>query len=84
MHIILMNTNHNIAYKHNEVMVQKKLVTVHSVMNKITGELLFIMPLTVGFIDLRYSVAIVSAVAAFAAAQEGIYIRMGDYGIQES
>ena len=55
--------------------VQKKLVTVHSVMNKITGVLLFIMPLTVRFIDFRYSAAIVCAIAAFAAVQEGHFIR---------
>ena len=57
--------------------VQKKLVTVHSVMNKITGVLLFILPFTVGMIDFRYSAAIVCAAAAFAAMQEGHYIRTG-------
>lgn len=57
--------------------LQKKLVTVHSVMNKITGGLLFVLPLTAGFIDLRYSAAIVSAIAVFAAVQEGHYIRTG-------
>ena len=55
--------------------VQKRLVTVHSVMNNITGVLLFILPLTVRMIDLRYSVAAVCAIAAFAAVQEGYYIR---------
>ena len=35
------------------------------------------MPLTAGFIDLRYSAAIVSAIAVFAAVQEGHYIRTG-------
>ena len=58
--------------------VQKKIVTVHSVMNKITGVLLFVLPLTVKFIDLRYSAAIVCAVAVFAAIQEGHYIRTGN------
>ena len=57
--------------------VQKKLVTVHSVMNKITGMLLFVLPLTVRIIDFRYSAAIVCAAAAFAAVQEGHYIRTG-------
>ena len=59
--------------------VQKKLVTVHSVMNKITGVLLFVLPLTVRIIDLRYSIAVVCAVATFAAIQEGHYIRTGRY-----
>ena len=48
---------------------------VHSVMNKITGGLLFVLPLTVRVIDLRYSAAIVCAVATFAAMQEGHLIR---------
>ena len=57
--------------------VQKKLVTVHSVMNKITGGLLFLLPLTVRIINFRYSVAIVCAIATLAAIQEGHYIRTG-------
>ncbi|MBR4622406.1 MAG: CDP-alcohol phosphatidyltransferase family protein [Ruminococcus sp.] len=59
------------------LVLQKKFVTVHSIMNKITGALLFILPLTVRFIDLRYSAATVCAIAAFAAVQEGHYIRTG-------
>ena len=35
--------------------VQKQFVAIHSVMNKVTGLLLFILPLTLSFIDLRYS-----------------------------
>ena len=57
--------------------VQKKFVSVHSIMNKITGFLLFALPLTIKFIDLRYSAAVVCAVATFAAIQEGHYIRTG-------
>ncbi|MBQ7714272.1 MAG: CDP-alcohol phosphatidyltransferase family protein [Clostridia bacterium] len=57
--------------------VLKKLVTVHSVMNKIAGALLFILPLTVRIIDFRYGAAIVCVVAAVAAVQEGHYIRTG-------
>lgn len=57
--------------------VQKRFMTVHSVMNKITGGLLFALPLTVRFIDLRCTAAIVCAAATFAAVQEGHYIRTG-------
>lgn len=57
--------------------VRKKLVTVHSVMNKITGGLLFVLPLTVRIINFRYSATIVCAIAAFAAVQEGHTIRTG-------
>lgn len=55
--------------------VQKRLVAVHSVMNKITGLLLFILPLTLSIIDLKYSGAFVCALATFSAIQEGHYIR---------
>lgn len=60
-----------------DVMVQKKFVAVHSVMNKVTGALLFILPLTLSTIDLKYSAIVVSMVATFAAIQEGYYIRTG-------
>ena len=54
---------------------QKKLVTPHTVMNKVTGALLFILPFTLPVLDIRYTAPIVCAVAAFAAVQEGHYIR---------
>lgn len=57
--------------------MQKRLVVVHSIMNKVTGALLFVLPLTIRIIELRYSIAIVCAVATFAAIQEGHYIRTG-------
>ena len=57
--------------------VQKKLVAVHSVMNKVTGVLLFILPLTLSIIPLTYSAIPVCAVATFAAVQEGHLIRSG-------
>ncbi len=55
--------------------VQRKLVAVHSVMNKVTGVLLFILPLTFSIIPLIYSAIPVCAVATFAAVQEGHFIR---------
>ena len=55
--------------------VQKQFVSVHSTMNKITGLLLFVFPLTLAFIDLKYSAAVVCAFATFAAIQEGHFIR---------
>ena len=55
----------------------KELVAAHTVMNKVTGIVLFILPLTITRIDLKYSGALVSAVATFAAIQEGHYIRTG-------
>ena len=57
--------------------VQKKLVAVHSVMNKATGALLFLLPLTIPAVPLEYSAVIVCAAATFAAIQEGHFIRTG-------
>ena len=55
--------------------MRKKMVVLHTVMNKVTGILLFMLPLTLTAFDLKYSGAIVSAVATFAAIQEGHLIR---------
>jgi CDP-diacylglycerol--glycerol-3-phosphate 3-phosphatidyltransferase len=60
--------------------VKKKIITPHTVMNKVTGVLLFILPLTLRIIDLRISGSLVCAVATFAAIQEGHYIRTGREG----
>ena len=57
--------------------VQKKLVAVHSVINKATGALLFLLPLTIPAVPLEYSAVIVCAAATFAAIQEGHFIRTG-------
>jgi CDP-diacylglycerol--glycerol-3-phosphate 3-phosphatidyltransferase len=55
--------------------IQKQFVAIHSLMNKVTGLLLFILPLTLSFINLRYSAVVVCLVATFAAIQEGHFIR---------
>ena len=57
--------------------MRKKLIVLHTIMNKVTGILLFVLPLTFTFIDLKYSGTFVSAVATFAAIQEGHLIRTG-------
>ena len=58
---------------------QKAFVSVHSVINKVTGGLLFAFPLTLNFIDLKYSAAAVCVVATAAAIQEGftVWVRSG-------
>lgn len=56
---------------------QKAFVAVHSVINKVTGALLFIFPLTLALVDLKYSAAVVCAVATAAAVYEGYLIRAG-------
>jgi len=55
--------------------VQKQFVAVHSVMNKVTGTLLFLLPLTLSFIGLKYSATVICVIATFAAIQEGHFIR---------
>ena len=55
--------------------VQKRFVTVHSTMNKVVGLLLFVFPLSISFLDLKYTAAIVCIFATFAAIQEGHFIR---------
>ena len=57
--------------------LRKRFVALHTVMNKVTGVLLFALPLTLGFVDVRLSGAAVCAAATFAAVQEGHYIRTG-------
>ena len=57
--------------------IQNKLATVHSFMNKFTGVVLFVLPLTFWIIDLKYSGIAVCTIATFAAVQEGHFIRTG-------
>ena len=57
--------------------MRKRFVSVHSAMNRITGVLLFALPLTLPVIDLRYSGLVACIVATFAAIQEGHIIRTG-------
>lgn len=57
--------------------VEKQFVSVHTVANKITGLLVFLLPLTMAVVELRYSALVVCMVATFAAIQEGHIIRIG-------
>ena len=57
--------------------IQKRFVILHTITNKLTAALLFILPLTLQFVDLSYSAVIVCCFATFAAIQEGHYIRTG-------
>ena len=55
--------------------VQKTFISVHSAMNKVTGVLLFLLPLTIPIFPLKYSAVIVCTVATLASIQEGHLIR---------
>ena len=48
----------------------KKLMSPHSVLNKVTGLLLFLLPMTISFIELTYTLPFVCAVATAAAIHE--------------
>ena len=52
---------------------RKKLVVLHTVLNKITGLLLFFLPLSLAFIEPTYSFSAVCIIATIAAIQEGYY-----------
>ena len=52
----------------------KKLISLHTVMNKITGLLLFLIPPALQFIEIKYSFAVACIIATIAAIQELCYI----------
>ena len=54
--------------------MHKKFMAVHSIMNKVTGFLLFIFPLTLEVIDIKYSGIIICILATFSAIHEGYNI----------
>ena len=53
----------------------KKLISLHTVMNKITGLLLFLLPLALQFIEIKYSLIAVCIIATISAIQEGYLIK---------
>ena len=53
---------------------QKRFISLHTITNKIAGLLLFLLPLTLHFVELKYSSIVVCSVATFAAIQERVYI----------
>ena len=53
--------------------LKKRFISPHTIMNKITGLLLFLLPLTIPLLELKYTAAVVCSVATFSAIQEGIY-----------
>ena len=53
---------------------RKEFTACHTLANKVTGLLLFFLPLTAAFVEFQYSSMAVCAVATVSAIQEGIYI----------
>ena len=56
---------------------KKKLLSLHTIMNKATGLLLFLLPLTLPFIKTIYSLTAICVLSTIAAIQEGYYIGIG-------
>ena len=59
------------------VIANKKLISIHTILNKVTGFLLFLLPLTLKFIDPIYSSTVVCFMATVSAIDEMYYIRKG-------
>jgi CDP-diacylglycerol--glycerol-3-phosphate 3-phosphatidyltransferase len=56
---------------------KKKLISIHSVFNKITGFALFLLPLSLTFVETTYSVATICLLATIAVVQEVYLIAKG-------
>ena len=53
---------------------QKQFVALHTMLNKLSGLLLFLLPLTLSFVEWKYSSIAVCSIATCAAIHEGIYM----------
>ena len=53
---------------------KKQFISLHTIMNKVTGLLLFILPMTISFVELKYAAIVVCSIATFSAIQEGVYV----------
>lgn len=56
-------------------LIKKQFVSVHTRANKATGLMLFLLPVSLGVVDIKYSAIVVCIVATYAAVQEGHFIR---------
>ena len=53
---------------------KKQFIALHTIMNKVTGLLLFLLPLSSAFCELNYIAIAVCPIATLSAIQEGFYI----------
>ena len=53
---------------------KKQFLSMHTIMNKATGFLLFLLPLTIPFVELQYSSVVVCLFATVSSVQEGYYV----------
>ena len=59
---------------------KKQFISLHTIMNKATGLLLFLLPLTISLVELKCIVIAVCSIATISAIQEGFYIVKGCEG----
>ena len=55
----------------------KRFIVEHTILNKITGVLLFLLPFTLLWVEFKHSAMVVCVVATISAIQEGYYIAKG-------
>ena len=55
----------------------KRFIVEHTILNKITGVLLFLLPLTLFWVELKHGAMVVCVVATISAIQEGYYTIKG-------
>ena len=58
----------NIVYSY---VVREQFLADHSILNKVTGAMLFLLPLTLSVVDVKFSAVVVCLVATVAAVKEG-------------
>ena len=56
---------------------KKELLSIHSTLNKVTGFTLFLLPLSLSFVETTYSVATICALATIAVMQEIYFVAKG-------
>ena len=56
---------------------KKQFVSIHTIMSKATGLLLFLFPLTISFAEPKYTAIAVCSIATLSAIQEGFYVVTG-------
>jgi len=54
--------------------IKRQFISLHTMMNKVTGLLLFLLPLTISFVELKYMAIAVCSIATLSAVQEGVYV----------
>ena len=53
---------------------KKQFISLHTIMNKVTGLFLFLFPLTISFVELKYIAIAVCSIATVSAIQEGFCV----------